>query len=150
METVLHALAIYLLLLVVFRIAGKRSVAQITTFDLVLLLIVGEATQQALLGDDFSVTTAVIVIVTLVGFDVLVGVVARRTSLLQKLIESVPVVLVRDGAIDRERMEAERVSEDMILEQARAKQGLERMDDVKHAVLETSGGISIIPKGDAG
>lgn len=146
METVLHALAIYLLLLLVFRIAGKRSVAQITTFDLVLLLIVGEATQQALLGDDFSVTTATIVIVTLVGFDVLVGIVTRRASLLQKLIESVPVVLVRDGEMDRDRMAAERVSEDMILEQARAKQGLERMADVKHAVLETSGGISIVPK----
>jgi uncharacterized membrane protein YcaP (DUF421 family) len=58
MESVLRATAIYVFLLLVFRITGKRSLAQITAFDFVLLLIIGEATQQALLGEDFSVINA--------------------------------------------------------------------------------------------
>ena len=66
MESVLRATVVYVFLLVVFRIAGKRSLAQITTFDFVLLLIIGEATQQALLGDDYSVVNACIVIGTLI------------------------------------------------------------------------------------
>lgn len=69
MDSVLRALAIYLFLMVIFRISGKRSLAQITTFDFVLLLVIGEATQQALLGDDFSLTNAALVIATLLGLD---------------------------------------------------------------------------------
>ena len=70
MDSVFRALAIYAVLLLIFRISGKRSLSQITTFDFVLLLVIGEATQQALLGDDFSLTNAFIVIVTLVGVDI--------------------------------------------------------------------------------
>jgi uncharacterized membrane protein YcaP (DUF421 family) len=64
MDAVLRALAIYLVLMLLFRLVGKRSLAQITTFDFVLILVVGEATQQALLGEDFSITNAALVIAT--------------------------------------------------------------------------------------
>ena len=70
MDAVLRAIAVYLVLLLLFRVAGRRTLAEITTFDFVLLLIIGEATQQALLGEDFSVTNAVIVIATLLFIDV--------------------------------------------------------------------------------
>ena len=69
MDPVLRALAVYVVLLVIFRLAGKRSMARITTFDLLLLLVVSEATQQALLGDDFSLTNAALVILTLVAVE---------------------------------------------------------------------------------
>jgi len=69
METVLRAAAIYLVLMVVFKIAGRRTLLQMTSFDLILLLIISEATQQALLGDDFSVTGAALTIITLVTID---------------------------------------------------------------------------------
>ncbi|HBP96090.1 MAG TPA: DUF421 domain-containing protein, partial [Pantoea agglomerans] len=69
METVLRAAAIYLVLMVVFKIAGRRTLLQMTSFDLILLLIISEATQQALLGDDFSVTGAALTIITLVAID---------------------------------------------------------------------------------
>ncbi len=78
MDAVLRAGAIYLVLLLIFRITGKRSLAQITTFDFVLLLVIGEATQQALLGNDFSITNAVIVIVTLLGLDLGLSLVQSR------------------------------------------------------------------------
>ncbi|VDR29181.1 Uncharacterised protein [Raoultella terrigena] len=67
MEMVFRALAIYLILLVVFKIAGRRALLQMTSFDLILLLIISEATQQALLGNDFSVTGAMLTIITAGG-----------------------------------------------------------------------------------
>lgn len=73
MEMILRAVAIYLILLVVFKIAGRRALLQMTSFDLILLLIISEATQQALLGDDFSVTGAMLTIITLVVIDMLFG-----------------------------------------------------------------------------
>ncbi|HCU6293597.1 TPA: DUF421 domain-containing protein, partial [Klebsiella pneumoniae] len=73
MEMVFRASAIYLILLVVFKIAGRRALLQMTSFDLILLLIISEATQQALLGNDFSITGAMITIVTLVTIDILFG-----------------------------------------------------------------------------
>lgn len=73
MDMVFRALAIYLFLVVVFKVAGRRALLQMTSFDLILLLIISEATQQALLGQDFSVTGAMITITTLVVVDILFG-----------------------------------------------------------------------------
>jgi len=71
MDLILRGVAVYLFLLVLFRVLGKRSLAETTTFDFVLLLIIGEATQQALLGNDFSVTNALILITILMGVDMI-------------------------------------------------------------------------------
>jgi uncharacterized membrane protein YcaP (DUF421 family) len=146
MDPILRALAIYLILIVVFRIAGKRSLAQITTFDFVLLLVIGEATQQALLGNDFSVTNAFLVIVTLVGLDIGLSLVKQRSQTVDKLLDSVPLIVLEDGRLLEERMKKARVDEYDILARARELQGLERIDQIKYAVLERSGGITIIPK----
>ncbi len=78
MEMVFRASAIYLILLVVFKIAGRRALLQMTSFDLILLLIISEATQQALLGNDFSITGAMITIVTLVTIDILFGFIKKK------------------------------------------------------------------------
>jgi uncharacterized membrane protein YcaP (DUF421 family) len=146
METVFRGAAIYVVLLVVFRIAGKRALSQTTTFDFVLLLIIGEATQQALLGDDYSISNAILIIVTLVGIDIGLAFIKQRSSLLDKLIDGVPLIIVKDGKPLKERMERARVDEDDVLTAARETQGLERMEQIKYAVLERSGGISIIPQ----
>ena len=146
MDSILRAGAIYLFLLIMFRLSGRRSLAELTTFDFVLLLVIGEATQQALLGDDFSVTNAFIVIVTLLMIDIGISLVQRRSRALDKLIEGVPTVLVENGRPLRDLLDKARVSEDEIMEAARRLQGLERMDQIKFAVLEVSGGISIILK----
>ena len=148
MDSVLRGLAIYLFLLLVFRIAGKRSLAQITTFDFVLLLIVGEATQQALLGDDFSLTTAFVVILTLIGVDICLSVLKQRSRGIDKLLDGVPLIIVENGEPLKERMDKSRVDESDVLEAARRLRGLERMEQVKYAVLERDGAISIIPRDD--
>lgn len=146
MDSVIRAMAIYVILLVIFRVSGKRSLAQITTFDFVLLLVVSEATQQAMLGDDFSMTNATLAILTLVGLDVVLSIMQHRFPRLGMLVDSVPLVLVSDGEVQQERMDKLRISEGDILEAARDKQGLERMEQIKYAVLERTGAISIVPR----
>jgi uncharacterized membrane protein YcaP (DUF421 family) len=146
MDAVLRGAIVYLVLLVLFRISGKRSLAQITTFDFVLLLIVAEAIQQAMIDADNSMTNAFLVVVTLLSIDIALSLLKGRSRLLEKLIDDVPLVLVEDGRPLKERMDKARVDESDILTSARELQGLERMDQIKYAVLERSGGISIIPK----
>jgi len=140
----------YLLLMVIFRIAGRRTLSEMTNFDFVLLLVVGEATQQALLGDDFSMTNAALVIVTLIGLDIGLSLWKRRNPTVEKWLEGVPTILVEDGRPVGEAMRRSRVDESDVLSAARQLQGLERLDQIKYAVLETNGGITIIPKAEAG
>lgn len=146
METVFRTLAIYLFLLVVMRASGKRTLSDITTFEFVLLLVVGEATQQALLGEDFSLTNGFVAILTLLGIDIGLSLIKQRWKGSERYLEGLPVVLVDNGELLKDRMQRARVDEQDILEAARISQGLERMDQVKYAVLEKSGGISVIPK----
>lgn len=146
MDAVLRALAIYGFLMVIFRVTGKRSLSQITTFDFVLLLIISEATQQAMLGDDFSLTTALIVITTFVLIDIGFSLLQRHVPALGPLLEDVPLILVDNGRIVQRHLDKSRISKEDILEAAREKQGLERMEQVKYAVLERTGSISIVPR----
>jgi uncharacterized membrane protein YcaP (DUF421 family) len=147
MDSVLRATAVYLILLVIMRIAGKRTLAQITVFDFILLLIIGEATQQALLGEDFSITTAAIVIGTLVSLDIGLSMLKQRSKTLDRIIDDTPVVIVDHGKLLQDRMDRSRIDEQEILVAARELHGLERLDQIKYAVLERSGGISIVPAG---
>jgi uncharacterized membrane protein YcaP (DUF421 family) len=146
MDSVLRGAAVYLALLVIFRISGKRSLAQITTFDFVLLLIIAETTQQALLGEDFSVTNALLSILTLVGIDIGLSLWSQRASWLDKLLEETPVLVVKDGKPLHESMAQERLDETEILAAARELQGLERLEQIKYAVLDRDGKITVIPK----
>ncbi|SFB19505.1 Protein of unknown function [Amycolatopsis marina] len=145
MDIILRALVIYLVVLLLFRITGKRTLSQVTTFDLVLLLIISEVTQQALLGDDFSITTAALAILTLVVLDRVADMLKSRSTTFSRLAEGAPLVLVEHGEPLQERLRKEHISTDDILASARKSQGLLRMDQIEYAVLESSGGISIIP-----
>jgi uncharacterized membrane protein YcaP (DUF421 family) len=145
-DSVLRALAVYVFLLVIFRVAGKRTMAQVTVFDFVLLLIISEATQQAMIGQDFSITNAMLVITTLIAAERGLTWVQARYKKIDKLLDGLPLVLVEDGKPFEDRLRQERVGEDDILAAARQTQGLARMDQIKYAVLEQTGGISIVPK----
>jgi uncharacterized membrane protein YcaP (DUF421 family) len=148
MDLVTRGIAVYLFLLLIFRVSGKRSLRNATTFDFVLLLIVAETTQQALVGDDYSVTAAFLLIVVLVGTDVLLSLVKRWSPRLDRLIEGQPLVILRNGVPLRRRMHVERVDEQDILTAARETHGLERLSQIKRAVLERNGVISIVPRRD--
>ena len=146
MDTVLRALGIYVALMVVLRGSGHRSLSQITTFDFVLLLILGNATQQGLTGSDFSVTTAVLLVGSLVGIDMTLQLVKQRSPVIERLLDGLPLVIVENGRPLKSRLVQSRVDESDILAAARSLQGLERMEQIKYAVLERNGGISIIPR----
>ncbi len=148
MDAVLRGIAVYVFLVIIFRISGQRSLGQVTTFDFVLLLIIAETTQQALLGEDFSITGAFLLIITLIALDVGLSLLKQRWPRLDRLLEGLPLVIVEDGKPLAERMAKARVDEDDVLTAARELQGLERMEQIKYAVLERSGGISIIKKTD--
>lgn len=149
MDAVLRAASIYFFLLLVFRLAGKRTLVEATPFDLVLLLIVSEATQQAMIGDDFSLTNAFIVIATLGALDILLSEIKQRFPRAERVLDGVPLVIVEAGVPLRERMQKARIDDEDVLAAARKSAGLERMDQIKYAVLERDGGISIVPKKDA-
>lgn len=146
MDAILRGFMIYLFLLVLFRIAGRRTLGQMTNFDFVLLLIISEATQNAMIGNDFSLTNAMLVILSLVGLDIAFSLLKQRFPALNRHLEGLPLVLVEQGRPLKELMRKSRVDEQDILSSAREKHGIERMEQIKYAVLETNGGISIIPQ----
>jgi uncharacterized membrane protein YcaP (DUF421 family) len=146
MGPIIRATAVYLFLLLVFRIAGNRSIAQITAFDFVLLLIISEAVQQAMITNDYSLTNAFLIVIALVGLDIMLSLWKQRSKTAEKVLDGVPVFVMRDGQILKDRMKKERVDEEDILAAARESQGLENMDDIKHAIIEVAGAISIIPR----
>ena len=145
MDTVLRAGAIYLFLLLLFRIVGQRTLSELSTFDFILLLIISEATQNALVGDDYSLSTAMTVILTLVLLDLALAWVKKRFRRMEKLVEGTPVVIVDHGRVLQDKLDKTHVTVDDILQSARLSQGVERLEQIKYAVLESSGGISIIP-----
>lgn len=146
MDSVLRAAAVYFVVLVLVRISGRRTRAQMTNFDFVLLLIISEATQNAMIGDDFSVTNGVLVIGTLILLNIGLSLLKDRFRSVDELVDGVPTVLVADGELMVREMRRSRVGLEDILHAARDKEGLERLDQIKYAVLEVSGGISVIPK----
>jgi len=145
MNSVVRALAIYFLVWIVFRVAGKRSLAEMTNFDFVLILIIAETTQQALLGPDFSFTNAALLVVTLLLTDIIISLVKQRWATVEKIFDGVPLVIVENGRILTDRTSKARIDEGDILDAGRRLRGLERLDQIKYAVLERNGGISIIP-----
>ena len=149
MDSVLRSLVVYLFVLAVFRISGKRSLSQITTFDFILLLIIGEATQQALLGNDFSIINACVVISTLITVDVVFSWLEGRFPTFGRVVGSLPVVVLEHGKLLEDRARREGVTLSEILAEGREKHGLERLDQFKYAILERHGGISVVPTDDA-
>lgn len=146
MDALARAAAVYLLLLVIFRLAGRRTLAQLSSFDFILLLIISEATQNAMLGDDQSVTNGMLVVLTLVVLDILFSYAKSRYPRVEAWIDGKPTIIVDRGRLKRDIMDRARIDESDLLAAARESHGLERLDQIKYAVLETSGGISIIPR----
>jgi uncharacterized membrane protein YcaP (DUF421 family) len=146
MDGVLQTIAIYFFLLLVFRISGKRSLQDVTLFDFVLLLVISESVQEALVGDDFSLVKALIVISTFLLLDVGMSLLKQKFPALNRILDGMSLLIVKDGKPIRDRMDKERIDEEDVLEAARSAHGLSRLDQVKYAVLERNGSISIIPK----
>jgi uncharacterized membrane protein YcaP (DUF421 family) len=145
MEIILRTVVIYIVLLILFRLLGNRSLSQLSAFDFILFLIISEATQNALVDDDKSVVMSLTVILTFLLLDLGLSMLKKKFTFIEKITEGVPVVLVDHGKTVEKHLEKTRITRSDILQTARENEGLERMDQIKYAVLETTGSISIIP-----
>ena len=144
METVLRVVAVYLFLLIALRLIGKRDIGQLAPFDLVILLLIPELLAQGLVREDFSLTNAFVGASTLLSLVFLTSVLVHQSRTASRLIEGEPAVLVRHGFLVPDAMNRERVAPDELLAEMH-KAGLERMEQVKWAILETDGRIAFVP-----
>ena len=142
---VLRAVAVYLMVMVLIRVSGKRAVGQFTPFDLVLLILIGNAVQNGLNGGDNSLPGALLLAGTLIALNFAVAFATSRWRRAEHVIEGVPRVLARDGVVFDDVLRHELVSEDDFHEALRMN-NLADPADVALALLETNGSISVVPK----
>lgn len=142
---VLRACVIYVLVMVLVRVSGKRAVGQFTPFDLVLLILLGNAVQNGINGGDNSLTGAGIMATTLIALNYLVAWQTSRNRAVERWVEGEPVVLARDGRVFRHVLRRELVSHDDFAEALRMN-NIDDVGDVRLALLETNGRISVIPR----
>jgi uncharacterized membrane protein YcaP (DUF421 family) len=146
MEGIVRTVAMFALLMLLFRVTGRRTLGSMTSFDFVVLLIISEATQQAMVGDDPSLTNAALVASTLLLCNVGLSLLKVRSAWAKRVLEGVPTLIVAHGTPLRDRLERARVDEEDVLSAARETQGLERMEQVRFAVLEANGRITVVPE----
>ena len=141
---VLRTVTVYLVLLALLRIAGKRELGQMTPFDLVVLLVISNAVQNAMVGPDTSLTAGLLAAFTLVALNWLVDRFVLRSAWLRQRAIGTPTLLVHEGQFIRDNLRREGIVEDEVL-QALREHGVDDVADVKLAVLEVDGTISVIP-----
>ena len=117
---------------------------EMTTFDFVLLLIIGDASQQAMTGTDYSIINAIVVIITLVLIDILMTFLKQKFHKFDKIVDGMPLILINKGKIQKRIMEQSQIDLYDILESARKEHGFERVEQIKYAILEKDGDITII------
>ncbi len=142
---VLRACVVYVLVMVLVRVSGKRAVGQFTPFDLVLLILIGNAVQNGINGGDNSLTGAAIMATTLIALNYVVAWQTSRSRTVERWVEGEPVVLARDGKVFRQVLRRELVSHDDFAEALRMN-NIDDIGDVRLALLETNGRISVIPR----
>src|SRR5215210_524602 len=125
MEPVFRAIGCYLLLLFVVRLSGKRGLAQVTIFDLILLLLISQTVGQALIGNDASLTTAAIITITLVVVNRVNDSAAHRWADASHVLEDAPLMLIEDGHVHDDRLRKMKIRLDDILENGRLEEGVE-------------------------
>jgi uncharacterized membrane protein YcaP (DUF421 family) len=145
LELVARSVLVYALFLGALRLSGKRELGQFTIFDLALVLLAANALQPAITGPDASLVGALIIVVTLFVLNRLVALGRKRSPLLRRILDYAPTVIARDGswdeaAIDREDLDVDDLSA------AIREHGVEAIGDVRLAVLEHDGSISVIPR----
>lgn len=150
MDAVLRGAAVYAFLVVVFSVLGRRTLTQTTNFDLLLIIIIGQSTQLALLGDDYSVTNAFLLILTLLGIHVGLATLKDKVPGMSRWAGGgPPVVVVADGRLLEETASRIGVGMDDVMLAAREAHGIERQTQVRYAIVERTGTISVVPQGDA-
>jgi len=144
-EVAIRTALVYLVLLALLRLAGKREVGQLSVIDLLVLLLIADAVQNAMVGDNDTLLGGVVAAAVLIGLDRVLAIAIDRWKWARKAIEGEPRLLVHDGKVLRKAMHAEGIDE-AELRAAIRKHGVEKVEDVRLAVLEADGQISVISR----
>jgi uncharacterized membrane protein YcaP (DUF421 family) len=145
MDIALRAVALYAFVIVLLRTMGRREISTLSAVDLVVLIILGDAIQQGLTQDDYSVTGAIIAVSTIAALQVGTSYVSFRSRRARRVLEGEPIVIVQDGKLIERSLKRERLTEDEVAEEMRAQQ-IASVEDVEWGILETNGTMSFIPK----
>ena len=144
-EFVVRATVVYAFLLVLLRMTGKRQVAHLAPFDLVLLLVLSNAVQNSMNGGDSSITGGLILATTLVALNYGVGWLTYRSRRLEALVEGRPIIVIHDGVVDPKAMQSVHMTKHE-LEAALRTEGCTGPHEVRFAVLESNGSLTVISR----
>jgi uncharacterized membrane protein YcaP (DUF421 family) len=145
MDIALRAAVLYFFLVLVTRVVGRRELSTLSPFDLILLIVLGDAIQQGLTQDDYSVTGAVIAVSTIAALQVATSYISFRSKKARVVLEGRPIVIMQDGRVIEKNLRRERMTPEELAEEMRLQQ-IASFDDVQWAIIEPSGSISFIEK----
>jgi uncharacterized membrane protein YcaP (DUF421 family) len=145
MDIALRAVVLFFFVFLLTRVIGRRELSSLAPFDLILLIVLGDAIQQGLTQDDYSVTGAMIAVGTFASLQVFVSWLSFRFAKLRPVLDGEPIVIVQDGRPLSRTMRRERLALEEVMEEARLQQ-IASIDDIAWAVLEPSGNISFIKR----
>ena len=145
MDIALRSIFLFFFVYLLMRVLGRWELSSLEPFDLILLVVLGDAIQQGLTQDDYSVTGALIAITTLALMQRATSFVSFRFGFMRRLLEGEPVVIVQDGRLIEKNLRRERLTPADVSEEARQNQ-IDSLEKVKWAVLEPNGSISFIEK----
>ncbi|HEY1368234.1 MAG TPA: YetF domain-containing protein [Gaiellaceae bacterium] len=145
MDIALRAIVLFCFVFLLTRVIGRRELSSLAPFDLILLIVVGDAIQQGLTQDDYSVTGAMIAVGTFASLQVAVSYLSFRFARLRPLLDGEPIVIIQDGKPLSRAMHRERLALEEVMEVARLQQ-IASLSEIEWAVLEPSGNISFIKR----
>jgi uncharacterized membrane protein YcaP (DUF421 family) len=145
MDLVLRAIFLYFFIFTITRVIGRRELSELAPFDIILLIVAGDAIQQGLTQDDYSLTGAVLVVGTFAMLTLLTSYASFKIPRLRPILEGEPIVIIQDGKILDRNLKRERLTKEEVEEEARQQQ-IGSLDEVEWAVLENSGKISFLQK----
>jgi uncharacterized membrane protein YcaP (DUF421 family) len=148
MDLVIRATVVFFAIFLVTRVVGRRELGTGEPFDLILLVVLGDLVQQGVTQSDTSLTGTLLVVATFALLTVMLSYLSFRVRPLRKVLAGDPLILVEDGKPIEANLRSQRLAADEILQEARLQLQLTSMDEIRWAILETSGQISIIPRKD--
>lgn len=146
-EIVIRGSAIYWFLLILFRVVLRRGVGSVGIADILMVVIIADASQNAMAGPSTSIVDGMLLIATLAAWNLLLDWLAYRFQWVDKLMTSPPLVLVKHGKLHRANMRREFLSQDELMSKLR-NNGIEHLKEVKYAIMEGDGEISVIKQQD--
>ncbi|HUP54742.1 MAG TPA: YetF domain-containing protein [Methylomirabilota bacterium] len=146
---VVRTAIVYVVLVIAFRLLGKSSTGQLSTMDLIVLLVIANAVQNAMVGENVTLIGGLLAAAVILVLDRGLHYLIERSRRARRLLEGAPTLLVEDGRIDEEQMRKEGITPDE-LGMALRQNGLMAAEEARYVFLETTGAISVIPYGDGG